>query len=350
MGIIRRVLIAVLVVGVIGALVFAVVRLTADEASSEDDQVIVIDEVDRMTLQDVIVLRGQVAREEVRVVTAAAGGRISALGVAEDEVVTAGDELLRLNGRPMLAIDDPEPYWRPLTVGVPDGPDVERLERFLTDEGYEPGTVNQEFSTATRDALEVWQEDNGYPIDGTFLPTDVVTGSWPATVGSVLPAVGDTVAIGQPLVGFVEPELSVAVQIDPTDRSRLSIGLVTVVEVPATGATGTGEIADLAEAATVDAQGVERYRGEIDLDTDLGVVDGTAVRIEVIVRQVIDALVVPVAAVSLNGDGREEVRILNAEGTIDRVLVETGLTEGALVEITSGLDGSELVVVEVREQ
>ena len=76
--------------------------------------------------------------------------------------------------------------------------------------------------------------------------------------------------------------------------------------------------------------------------------EGAAVRVEVVLAEVTDALVVPVASVSLNGSGVEEIRILAADGTIERVPVVTGLTEGALVEVVEGLDGSEQVVVEVR--
>lgn len=345
---IRRLLVLLVLVAAIVGLGAVVLRLTADDADEADELVIVIDEVDRTTLQDTVVLRGEVTREPFFTLTAGGGGRVTSVSVVTDGVVTVGDELLRIDGRPMLAIDDPVPYWRPLARFVDDGPDVERLEQLLTDEGYAPGTVNQEFTDLTRDALEAWQDDHGYPVDGTFLPTDVATGEWPATVGAIDLDVGAAVVTGQPLVPFVADDLSVTVDVDPTDRSRLQTGLVARVTIPATGAEGTGQIADLAEAAAIDEQGAERYRGEIQLDNDLGVVDGTAVRVEVILEQVTNALVVPVAAVSLSGDGREEVRILNRSGTLDRVFVETGLTEGALVEIVSGLDGSEQVVVEVR--
>ena len=345
---IKRIIIGLVAIAAVVGLGVVVLRLTADEAENPNELVIVVDEVDRATLQDTVVLRGEVAREETFSLTSGGSGRVTGVSVAEDDMVAVGDELMRIDGRPMLAIDDPVPYWRTLTRFVDDGPDVERLEQFLTDGGYEPGTVNQEFTDVTRDALEDWQEDNGYPVDGQFLPTDVATGEWPATVGAVDLDVGEAVSLGQSLVPFVADDLSIVVQVDPTDRSRLETGLVARVEVSATGAEGTGQIAELAENADIDEQGVERYRGEVQLDTDLGVVDGTAVRVEVILEQVSNTLVVPVAAVSLNGDGREEVRILNAEGTLDRVSVETGLTEGAMVEIISGLDGGEQVVVEVR--
>lgn len=333
---------------VVAAVVYGVVVLTAEDDAADDEQIIVIDEVGRSTLRDTVVVRGNVAREDLFTVTALSPQRVTAVSAEVDGEIGPGQELLRLDGRPMVAVVGDTPYWRPLDRFVPDGPDVEMLEQFLTDEGYSPGTVNQEFSGLTEDALEAWQEDNGYPVDGVFLPTDLAVQQWPATVGDVLVDVGDSVTPGQPMIAVVDAELAVTIRIDPTDRSRLEPGLPATITVTASDIEADGSVRELADAPDVDGQGVERYRGEVAVDGDLELVEGAAVRVEVTLAEVIDALVVPVASVSLDGSGTEEVRILAPDGTIERVPVVTGLTEGALVEVVEGLDGSEQVVVEVR--
>lgn len=345
----RRLLGWLLFAAVAAAAVWAAVVLTADDQDAADEQVIVIDEVGRSTLSDTVVVRGNIAREDRFTVAALSSQRVTAVAVAVDDEVAAGDELLRLDGRPMLAVAGDTPYWRALDRFAADGPDVELLEQFLLDEGYDPGTVNQEFSTVTEDALEAWQEDHGYPIDGVFLPTDVTVQAWPARVGEVFVEVGDVVSPAQPLVATVEADLAVLVSIDATDRSRLVEGLPTTITVTATDVEAPGTVTDLADAPEVDQQGTERYQGEIRVDGPLDLVEGAAVRVEVTLAEVADALVVPVASVSLDGSGNEEVRILAPDGTIARLPVVTGLTEGALVEIVDGLDGSEQVVVEVRQ-
>ncbi|MEM9650691.1 MAG: peptidoglycan-binding protein [Actinomycetota bacterium] len=345
----RRVFGLLVMAGAIAGAVYGVVVLTADDDEMVDEQVIVIDEVGRATLADTVVVRGNVARADRFTVTALSGQRLTGLTATVDAEIAAGEELLQLDGRPMIAVEGETPYWRPLDRFTADGPDVEMLEQFLEDAGYDPGTVNQDFSNLTRDALEAWQEDNGYPVDGRLLPTDLAVQQWPATVGDVLVDVGDSVAPGQPLVAFVEPDLAVTIGVDPTDRSRLAIGLPATITVTASDIETPGSIAELDDAPQVDGQGVERYRGEVTVEGELDLVEGAAVRVEVTLAEVVDALVVPVASVSLNGAGEEEVRILAADGTIDRVEVVTGLTEGAFVEIVDGLDGSEQVVVEVRQ-
>ena len=334
---------------VLALLAYGAYVLITQEEDAVEEQVIIIDEVGRSTLQDTVVVRGNVGREGRFVITGFSPQRVTSVSVEVDTEVRVGDEILRLDGRPMLATLGATPFYRPLDRFVGDGPDVEQLEQLLEDAGFSPGTINQEFSSATGDALEDWQEANGYPADGTFLPTDVAVQEWPALIGSVDVEVGQSVASGQPLVGFVETDLAIAIAVDPTDRNRLEVGLPAVVTVTASEIEVDGRLSELAEAPQVDDQGVERYAGEVESESKLDVADGAAVRVEVILAEVVDAMVVPVASVSLDGSGNEEVRILNEEGTIERVPVETGLTEGAFVEIVDGLDGSEQVVIEVRE-
>ena len=59
----------------------------------------------------------------------------------------------------------------------------------------------------------------------------------------------------------------------------------------------------------------------------------------------------PIAAVKQNGPGEDVVRVIDLEdgGKITEVPVTTGLTEGAYIEITSGLEGDEVVIVEVDQ-
>lgn len=319
-----------------------------EEARTLADQVIVVDNVDRQTLEDTVVLHGQVTSDESFVLFAGGEGLVTGISATEDDRVAAGDELLRINGRPMVAVDQEVPFWRPLSRASIDGTDVVMLEQFLDSQGYDPGPVDETFDQDTTDALERWQEDNDYPVDGVFRPTDVAIGTWPATIGQMDLDVGSVVGLGQPLVRFVEDELSVLVTIDPTDRSRLVTGLEATITVVATDTEGTGAIVELSDRTELDQVGNELYRGEIHLDQDLGVVEGTEVRVEVVLARVENAMVVPVAAVLMNDEGHEEVRIVNQAGTIDRVQVTTGLTEGAMVEVTSGLTGNERVVIDVK--
>jgi multidrug efflux pump subunit AcrA (membrane-fusion protein) len=49
----------------------------------------------------------------------------------------------------------------------------------------------------------------------------------------------------------------------------------------------------------------------------------------------------------LRSSGGDVVRVVNDEGTITRLPVTIGLVDGEWVEIVSGLEGDELVIVDV---
>ncbi|MCP5028518.1 MAG: hypothetical protein GY929_19755 [Actinomycetia bacterium] len=343
----ERLGVAVVVVGALAAATWGVVVLTSDDETTEVTT-IVFEDVGRADLRDIVVLRGSMTRQDRFTLFSAGSARVTAIEIEVDDTVATGDVLLYLDGRPSLAVAEAPPYWRVLDRRATDGPDIEQLETFLVAAGFDPGDVDEDFTSNTEDALEDWQAENGFTPDGLFRPTDLLPAAWPARVGTVVVEVGGFVGPAQPLFTFVEDEVGALVSIAPADRTRLTEGLPAVVEIPATGAEGQGVVARLGEAAQVDQSGAERYQGEIDIGRDLVAADGTAVRVEVILAEVGDALVVPVASVSLDGSGGEEVRILAEDGTITRVPVTTGLTEGALVEIVEGLDGSEQVIIEVR--
>ena len=82
---------------------------------------------------------------------------------------------------------------------------------------------------------------------------------------------------------------------------------------------------------------------------DLGAADGAPVTIKVVVQERLGTLTVPIAAVKQNGDGDDVVRVIDlADRRRSReVKVETGLSEGSYIEIKSGLDAKQVVVVEV---
>ena len=79
---------------------------------------------------------------------------------------------------------------------------------------------------------------------------------------------------------------------------------------------------------------------------DIDAVDGAAVNVDVIREERTDVITVPVAAVLQDEDGNDVVRVALRGGEFRTVQVEVGLSENAFVEITSGLKGTEVVLVE----
>ena len=183
--------------------------------------------------------------------------------------------------------------------------------------------------------------------DVVFLPGDMVVASWPARIGTVSVDDGEFILLGQQVLTLTEPDFTITLTLNPTDRGNLEVGMEVEVELQASDQDAVpGVILELDETATVTADGSERYEGVIQTFEDLDAVDGANVNVDVTREEKVDVITVPVAAVLQDGQGNDVVRVVLTDGTTRQVQVKVGLSEGAYVEITEGLSGEELVLVE----
>lgn len=184
--------------------------------------------------------------------------------------------------------------------------------------------------------------------DVIFVPSDMIVADWPARIGTVFVDEGETVQLGRELLTLTEPDFTIRLFANPTDRSELSVGLVVQVEIEAGNQESSGVITQLDDAATISESGGESYEGVVEADEPLAAVDGANVRIEVILEERVDAITVPIAAISLDGTGNEVVSVVDEEtGAVTRTQIVTGLQEGSFTEVVSGLEGNELVIINV---
>ena len=183
--------------------------------------------------------------------------------------------------------------------------------------------------------------------DVIFLPGDMVVASWPARIGTVSVDDGEFILLGQQVLTLTEPDFTITLTLNATDRGNLEVGMAVEVELQASDQDAVpGVIIELDETATVSGDGSERYEGVIETSEALDAVDGANVNVDVTREEKIDVITVPVAAVLQDGQGNDVVRVVLSDGTTTQVRIEVGLSEGAFVEITEGLTGSELVLVE----
>jgi peptidoglycan hydrolase-like protein with peptidoglycan-binding domain len=108
-------------------------------------------------------------------------------------VVERGDALYRLDGDPIVLMYGSTPAYRALQSGVSDGRDVRELEQNLLALGFDPGTVDDSFSSSTASAVSDWQESLGLEQTGVvelgrvvFLPGVRRVGEHKTSIGSVL--------------------------------------------------------------------------------------------------------------------------------------------------------------------
>ena len=183
--------------------------------------------------------------------------------------------------------------------------------------------------------------------DVIFLPGDMVVASWPARIGTVSVDDGEFILLGQEVLTLTEPDFTITLTLNPTDRGNLEVGMAVEVEIQASDEEAVpGVILELDETATVTGDGSERYEGVIETFDVLDAVDGASVNVDVTREEKVDVITVPVAAVLQDGQGNDVVRVVLVDGSTTQVQIETGLSEGAYVEVTEGLTGDELVLVE----
>ena len=183
--------------------------------------------------------------------------------------------------------------------------------------------------------------------DVVFLPGDMVVASWPARVGTMSVDDGEFILLGQEVLTLTEPDFTITLTLNPTNRGNLEVGMAVEVEIQASDEEAVpGIILELDETATVTGDGSERYEGVIETFEVLDAVDGASVNVDVTREEKVDVITVPIAAVLQDGQGNDVVRVVLVDGTTTQVQIETGLSEGAFVEVTEGLAGDELVLVE----
>ena len=146
--------------------------------------------------------------------------------------------------------------------------------------------------------------------DVVFLPGDMVVASWPARVGTVSVDDGEFILLGQEVLTLTEPDFTITLTLNPTNRGNLEVGMAVEVEIQASDEEAVpGIILELDETATVTGDGSERYEGVIETFEVLDAVDGASVNVDVTREEKVDVITVPIAAVLQDGQGLSLIHI-----------------------------------------
>jgi peptidoglycan hydrolase-like protein with peptidoglycan-binding domain len=121
---------------------------------------------------------------------------------SEGDVIGSGAVVARIDEKPVVALEGSIPMYRMLRSGV-EGEDVLQLEEALVDLGYDSHgdvTVDEEYTAATSDMVERWQEELGVGETGQVALGDVIFVPLPAQILSQLSAVGAGVSTSTPII------------------------------------------------------------------------------------------------------------------------------------------------------
>ncbi|MGW2740983.1 efflux RND transporter periplasmic adaptor subunit [Streptomyces sp. NPDC001450] len=265
---------------------------------------------------------------------------------AEGQTIKRGQQVYRVDDRPVPLWYGTAPFWRVLKNGMTDGADVQELERNLTALGYGGGlTVDKHFSAATAQAVRKWQKAQGLPQTGTVAPGDVVLEPTAIRVTSVTATLGER-AEGK-ILEASGTERVVTVDLPATRTGLARKGAPVQVRLPG-GKTVPGHVRSIgtvakspggpgqdggqpgggSDTATITVKVV------LDRPRDAGTLDGAPVSVLFTSDRHKNVLAVPVTALLYTLDGSYAVRAVAADGTTRLVPVSLGLFTDGKVEVS----------------
>jgi hypothetical protein len=250
----------------------------------------------------------------------------------EGSVIDRGQAVAEVDDRVVPLLLGDRPMWRELGPGVEDGVDVEQLEANLVALGVVSAddlTVDQEWTSATTEAVEDWQASLGLEDTGRVAPGDVVI--QPAAVRVTAWAAEPGGQAGGPALTVGGTARQVTIDLEATRQQLVQVGQAVEVEMP-DGSTATGTVSAVGTVA------------EIPTDTSDNPMENSTPTVEVTI-----ALDDPAAGANLD-EAPVTVRVVTSTATaVTAVPVEAllALAEGgyAVERVTAG--GTELVAVEI---
>lgn len=201
-----------LIVGVavgVGGTIAASEFLTTDDGTSEASSTTTVAlstaTVISQDLVDSVEYEADLGRGTAQALLAGADGTVTSI-VAVGDQLDRGTVIATVDAQPVVAMYGTQPFWRDLESGD-DGVDVAQLEANLAALGFDADgdmTVDRNYTAATSEAVEAWEESLGLEASGDVpLGRAVVIGG--PSVVSEASTVGSDARAGQQLV-LVEPE------------------------------------------------------------------------------------------------------------------------------------------------
>lgn len=168
-------------------------------------------------------------------------------------------------------------------------------------------------------------------------------------VATVLIHEGELASPGVPAITVVNEEaFHITVSVDEIDIDEIALGQAVDVSVDALPDTAvSGTIAEIAPTSATSG-GIVTYLVTINIDSGQSdeLRPGMSASASIVVDEVADVLVVPNWAIRLNREtGEAFVNLLQVDGGIEEVVVETGLRNEQFSEVMAGLSAGDVVVL-----
>jgi peptidoglycan hydrolase-like protein with peptidoglycan-binding domain len=308
--------------------------------------------VARRTLAEHLTASGTIGYAGETTVLARLSGTATALPRVGD-VIRRGGRLYAVAGEPVLLMYGAVPAYRTLAEGVTEGRDVEQLARNLAALGYDPGTVDEDFTAATAEAVRAWQERLGLEATGEVELGRVAFLRGPQRVTSLVATLGEGLGGGgggeageeseppsTPVLHTSSTRRIVSVRLEADQQSVTQPGQKVKVVLPG-GAEVPGEVTGLTAVAASAGEGGPGEETEPGVEATVAVtgahripaLDGASVNVLFTERVRRNVLSVPLTALIAIGGERFAVFGSAPHGAPRQIVVTPGLGADGYVEV-----------------
>ena len=164
-------------------------------------------------------------------------------------------------------------------------------------------------------------------------------------VANVYVSEGDVVTAGTIAVDITDySNLQVKVKVDEYDIKSVEVGKEAKVIINALDKEVLGTVSHVSKEAQ-SLNGVSYFMTTIDLKEDSELRVGMSTEVKIIHESVKNAIVIPMEAIQFDYQNSPYVYYHNNQGEVVTKAVEVGVTDGIMVEIVSGIEAGEEVLI-----
>ncbi|WP_371405288.1 peptidoglycan-binding protein [Kribbella sp. NBC_00662] len=335
----RKALTAVVVLAAGGAAsAFLVSRGDTSQATNQPAQALPVNttKVTQQTLKDTETQDGQLGFGTTSSAVSRVAGTVTAVPDSGQEL-RRGNTVYSIDNKPTILLYGALPAYRRLSIGA-EGNDVLQLEQNLKAMGYTGFTVDDEYTDATAEAVEEWQDDLGLDETGVVELGSVLFAPGHIRVDSVQGQEGTPLGPNQPVLTYTGTTRAVTVQLDAADQRLATLNATVTVALP-DGRTVPGRI-EKVSTVIIPAESPDK-----DPETKVEVIvaianqkvvaswSSAATDVTFTASERKNVLTVPVAALVALREGGFGVEV--TDGTTSRyVPVKTGLFASGQVEVS----------------
>lgn len=197
------------------------------------------------------------------------------------------------------------------------------------------------------DTIEVSEGDQVKKDEVLFttLQGSKVKASIDGEVANIYVTEGDVVTAGTIIMDLTDySNLQVKVKVDEYDIKSVEVDKEAIVTINALDKEVKGTVSHLSKEAQ-SLNGVSYFVATIDLNEDSELRVGMSTEVKMVNESVTDVIVIPMSALQFDYTNLPYIYYRNNQGEVMTKTVELGITDGTLVEVISGLEEGEEILI-----